>query len=115
MSAPTPGPWWHDGPVVSALAGRVADCDQDVPPDQRDANARLIAAAPDLLAALEQLLAIVERGSAAAPRAQVSDLPAHGSVWAIAARAVVDAARGLRPRRRRPYQGRFESAHPGDA
>ena len=78
MSTPTPGPWWHDGLVVSALTGRVADCDQDGPEDQRDANARLIAAAPDLLAALEQLLAIVARGSA----------------WTLAARAVVDAARG---------------------
>ena len=71
MSAHTPGPWYirthdyanvrgadgifHDGsnlPIVNDVWGKTLA--------QADANARLIAAAPDLLAALAQLLAEVD-------------------------------------------------------
>lgn len=63
----TPGPW-EVAPSHCSVLGNpdaagfddlcvVADCEPDdpccVPADQQDANARLIAAAPDLLAALE--------------------------------------------------------------
>ena len=70
MSAHTPGPWEFDGDYVWAvsIAGYVADVNTEdmtsgdaVPlrnvPAAIKANGRLIAAAPELLAALEGLLA----------------------------------------------------------
>jgi hypothetical protein len=73
MSSHTPGPWVYDSgvfyaqcqldknnqtyeyPIAETLSGR---------PEDEEANARLIAAAPDLLAALEMLLALVETNEA---------------------------------------------------
>ncbi len=59
----TPGPWKVSGknpPMIYARAGLdiVAQCDSagEMTRDQEAANARLIAAAPDLLAALLALL-----------------------------------------------------------
>jgi hypothetical protein len=65
----TPGPWtqidYGDGePVIEAASGLIAiaivndysDTAADWSPDVTQANARLIAAAPDLLAALEAIL-----------------------------------------------------------
>ena len=62
----TPGPWTNDpadGALVDArVNGRlvaiaeVFHCDTD---ESREANARLIAAAPDLLAALEQVMGCI--------------------------------------------------------
>lgn len=57
MSAHTPGPWWHSGlevgtePVMAVKVARVSGATHD----EARANARLIAAAPALLAKLEQL------------------------------------------------------------
>ena len=53
----TPGPWVigkqdHDVVMVDTTSG-TAICDVYVDSDERPANARLIAAAPDLVAALE--------------------------------------------------------------
>lgn len=65
MSAHTPGPWRIDklGPWVEAddrVEGSVADCDVGRWEEaQRIANARLIAAAPDLLAACEFAAAVL--------------------------------------------------------
>ena len=60
MAEHTPGPWRSDSPYVSAPSGEhrkiVADCDQHFSDDECEANTRLIAAAPDLLAALEGLM-----------------------------------------------------------
>jgi hypothetical protein len=75
----TPGPWWVDETKTIGACGVYADvvdsqgdsegCDvicsllaygKHVSREQRDANARLIAAAPDLLAACEALLASKE-------------------------------------------------------
>lgn len=60
---PTPGPWHiaqadpHLPPyVVSDVTGIVV-CDLVGPPDRTEANATLISAAPDLLAALDDLMA----------------------------------------------------------
>lgn len=61
----TPGPWRPCEEtmvrVVVADNGRwIADCDFEGPPSESDANARLIAAAPDLLAALEDAAASLD-------------------------------------------------------
>lgn len=71
MSGHTPGPWKveyenNDGARVSAIASVAwcpssaafgADGSQVITADEAEANARLIAAAPDLLAALEAVMA----------------------------------------------------------
>ena len=63
MAEHTPGPWRSQSPYVSAPSGEhrkiVADCDQHFSDDECEANTRLIAAAPELLAALEQALAVI--------------------------------------------------------
>ena len=46
----TPGPWRVNGASVWSDAGYVADLSSPRGPDERDANARLIATAPELLA-----------------------------------------------------------------
>lgn len=61
MSKHTPGPWEVDDTcsrcvVPAGGMGRIAMCHGDsVPPDEEDANAALIAAAPEMLAALRRL------------------------------------------------------------
>lgn len=61
----TPAPWEHktDGAggynIVAngiTIAATTGGCHDDVPADVEDCNARLIAAAPDLLAALQYLV-----------------------------------------------------------
>lgn len=61
----TPGPWEVSGTSITAppcnndgtcIAVIEDDGGYEAPPEQREANARLIAAAPDLLAALKTLL-----------------------------------------------------------
>ncbi len=65
MTAHTPGPWRSDSPYVSAPSGEhrtiVADCDQAFSDDECEANTRLIAAAPELLAALDETVTRFER------------------------------------------------------
>jgi len=71
----TPGPWFVDGKVIKALAsGQIAQVGGDfyddgrkdasgwtfTPPLDTAANARLIAAAPDLLRELKRLLEMWE-------------------------------------------------------
>jgi hypothetical protein len=65
MSTHTPGPWTlsDDGFVYDESGERVADphvAMQDI--DEREANAHLIAAAPDLLAALEHCASLASSG-----------------------------------------------------
>ena len=68
MTKYTPGPWtadslncvWRGGPDINGVL--VANCNNSkmptaAHPEQATANARLIAAAPDLLAALQELVA----------------------------------------------------------
>jgi len=61
MSAHTPGPWGLDGNLIEGPDGERVACitaySRRTP--KQKANARLIAAAPDLLAALRGMLAIV--------------------------------------------------------
>lgn len=64
VPAHTPGPWtyYHTGWLV--YAGKlIADCGRsgELSPDEMRANANLIAAAPDLLAALKRLLSATEQ------------------------------------------------------
>ena len=62
----TPGPWhigMKPGPMVYGPSGeQVADCRMEYGPNENRHNARLIAAAPALLAALEQLDTAYETG-----------------------------------------------------
>lgn len=54
----TPGPWRaKDTRVMTSEGNHVADCDTSrvIPDEERHGNARLIAAAPQLLAALEAI------------------------------------------------------------
>lgn len=58
----TPGPWWRDddgfiasGSDETYITVASPNCSEDIDIDEREANARLIAAAPSLLYALEQL------------------------------------------------------------
>jgi len=54
----TPGPWiWSGGTGVQRPNGRWVHVETTAPHKQAVANARLIAAAPDLYAALDDLLA----------------------------------------------------------
>ena len=66
----TPGPWtvmprmthpWYD---IKAAEWQVAEVETDPDaPDESEANARLIAAAPDLLAALRECAILAEYGT----------------------------------------------------
>jgi hypothetical protein len=58
----TPGPWYYDGisgtdaHIIHVCEGEIAEAFRDaVGAGPAEANARLIAAAPDLLAALEEM------------------------------------------------------------
>ena len=64
MSAHTPGPWmtdvdcsgWSVGTVDKFIAFTNGEhSDEDISPDEEAANARLMAAAPDLLEALKRV------------------------------------------------------------
>lgn len=51
----TDGPWSSDSEFVSSPDGFIAELVERDTPRETEANARLIASAPDLLAALERL------------------------------------------------------------
>jgi hypothetical protein len=97
MATHTPGPWRHEGDRIYAdgggrwlydiTPGMGLDADD---PAEDEANARLIAAAPELLAALKDILADLEHGDPAA------DLTADMADTARAALADrLDAAYGV--------------------
>lgn len=110
MSAPhTKGPWWpeqdsagqwgvstyRDGakpqfqPYGATICYSIGDHTERRTRDNREANAHLIAAAPDLLEALEGLLVFAE---AAETKALVGD---EGCLWPVEeARAAIAKARG---------------------
>lgn len=63
----TPGPWWRDddGFIASGsgdtyLTVASPNCSNDIDIDEREANANLIAAAPCLLTALQDMLALYD-------------------------------------------------------
>jgi hypothetical protein len=102
MSAHTPGPWCvrdlptaqryigpsNDGgaPSVAFVLSRV-----NVPNERLDADARLIAAAPDLLAALQGLHDDV------ADYIKLNNLGGYDNHWMLAARAAIATATGGTP------------------
>ena len=89
----TPAPWYaqYGAILVGVNAPRaIADVDRDT--DEGDANARLIAAAPDLLAALEEAGSLLDALSDG-----YADIGADTRVISRrkAARAAIAKARGL--------------------
>src|SRR5690606_23383477 len=102
MGTHTPGPWelgedgvWL-GSVYSEDGLRIAlvygewDIDEPRPREEGEANARLIAATPDLLAALQSFVAAVEDDGE----------PMPGARWhaeCVAARAAIAKAAGAQP------------------
>ena len=93
MNAHTPGPWDYRDPdgKVRANGEVVATVWQWLVKDrwdERDANARLIAAAPDLLAALRQVVA------SAFPNP--TEHPAMSAAWKVAEAAIAKAEGGGR-------------------
>ena len=109
MAEHTPGPWRLDSPYVSAPSGEhrkiVADCDQYfsddeceyLSDDECEANTRLIAAAPELLAALEQAVAVIasDEMKGACQVAQMHGMPYGGPTVNVAEiRALIARVRG---------------------
>ena len=87
----TPGPWMNSNGTILAPAGKVAEAGNPgydgfaaESEDEAIANARLIAAAPDLLAALRKALEWVEHVQSVAwdsiPEGMRGD---NGAAWAI--------------------------------
>jgi len=84
----TPGPWEKRDLRIQSKGNYVADCDAGYmfSSEERQANARLIAAAPDLLSALERCLPFVD-----SIRAMTGG---DGDLTALTARAAIAAAKG---------------------
>jgi hypothetical protein len=95
----TPGPWRigvrqpnSDKFIYGAYGEEVADCDRLTNfPDENLSNARLIAAAPELLKALKLGLLLIERIE---PNDKLDE---HEQAFANAARAAIQKATGEQP------------------
>lgn len=84
----TPGPWrcfykskydeWHVSVPMSQSTMKLALFDNGVKSENREADARLISAAPDLLAALQEVVAISERKHDAWDKAHAAIAKAMG-------------------------------------
>jgi hypothetical protein len=85
----TPGPWQSSGTAVYAENGREilfgAHNTRSGDADERRANARLIAASPDLLAAARWMLALIDGGE---PMPKPGDEVTEALAAAIAAAGV---------------------------
>lgn len=89
----TPGPWSATGYHVEARAGAIATvCDAGDGDTEGDANARLMAAAPDLLAALRGVMAWW--ADTLPPHGADDEMPAH---LFDAAHAAIARATGANP------------------
>ena len=87
----TPGPWMVGGSLVGAgniIIRQQWDCDGVRSFDVAEANANLIAAAPDMYEALEA--AILEYGKPGGPW----NVPASPGTWIDKAKAAIVKARG---------------------
>ena len=91
----TPGPWTNKDTLVMTSEGNyVADCGMSymIPDYEKHANARLIAAAPALLAALESMVSTALKVE---DKAWASAIDRAGQTRPCdAARAALDAAKG---------------------
>ena len=99
MTEHTPGPWHasYGGETITVSAARVvvARLAGGFRPQIREANARLIAAAPELLAALDEFYNAISLGplDAASQYGPDFDLDAHVQAKAEKARAALAKAR----------------------
>ena len=100
MAEHTPGPWRSESPYVSAPSGEhrkiVADCDQHFSDDECEANTRLIAAAPELLAALTYCEVVMDEAARDQMRKELTNAEL-GKLWTdtlAATRAALAKARG---------------------
>lgn len=103
--AHTPGPWAFR-PETSAIVGATHHVGENyayetighlsesifIDASEREANARLIAAAPDLLAALENIISLAERGAKSGNDPEMTDIWLRGDI--AAARAAIARATG---------------------
>ena len=107
MTEPTPGPWRAENgwPVVHATGTlNIADCHKArqfrmsncIPKNEQEANARLIAAAPDLLEALQR--AVTELRTAQSFYEQSGDAALAGMA-AVAVQIGVEAIAKAEPHR----------------
>lgn len=103
MSAHTPGPWIRDGLTVYALmtAGwrrgvemfknrfsALVQCDRECSKEEAEANARLIAAAPELLTELDECRKFLEDMHCQPAEITVAESQArHSAVLAVIAKA----------------------------
>jgi hypothetical protein len=107
MSTHTPGPWTADGwSDIStnrdgnpALVARALQRNRDLPShpiraDEAGANARLIAAAPDLLAGMRELAELLERMAALHPTRDLREVLPDPAGLAVRARAAIAKAEG---------------------
>lgn len=108
----TPGPWFVNGPyhiqantpditpVIVAVASQLRHGDVEV----RSANARLLAAAPELLKALATIVKMSERPLGECDYPQPGDKPnQHGGRWAYRHEEMGAIARAAIARTRNPY------------
>ena len=100
-SGHTPGPWTVEASgrdrtsrAVAGAHGHGLVCHLYEPRDQADANARLIAAAPDLLAELEKIVDRWALRDAAIRDCNLDPLPVWEREQCEAARAAIAKARG---------------------
>ena len=100
MSKHTPGPWevLEDKSMISVVTECAEICDivHDVRPVSENlANARLIAAAPEMLEALESVLRVVDLGNASGDSAEAfAEWSQEHETMAQAVYAAVKKARG---------------------
>jgi hypothetical protein len=99
MTKHTPGPWIISGSSIwNSDTHRAIYASGRKPVNERDeegqANARLIAAAPEMLAALEALTSWAIEAQKRLPVETWSDLENHGTIEIIEAKAAIAKARG---------------------
>lgn len=89
----TPGPWWlqadgagwyvectpERGHSVAYVRAEAGEDDPDTPDAEKEANARLIAAAPELLEALRGVLRVADRATVEFDAARAAIAKATGS------------------------------------
>ena len=99
MNQHTPGPWTvkgvHVGPSkhfrAYSIEPNICEMNSSLAPDDVSANARLIAMAPQLLAALKEAAHALE------PLVQTSEYQSYGYAYDIIVNAIAHAEGGTKP------------------